>query len=157
AGRSLPARIRRAEPHRRCGAGADLTIKNRVSPVPWASRSKFRRTDGHTRAVIGQDARTGISIAIAAAAAVAIFGGPFAAAGSRPVPLVVLFKGASSMQTAAAEAGTPLAASSNSAPLALRADATRLSLAPPQVKGQAGLSERLRALAPEDQIYLILQ
>jgi hypothetical protein len=109
---------------------------------------------------MGQDARTVISIAIAAAAAVAIFGGPFAAAGPRPVPLVVLFKGAGSMQTAAAaaaEAGTPLAASGNSAPLALRADATRVSLAPPQVKGQAGLSVRLRALAPEDQIYLILQ
>jgi hypothetical protein len=106
---------------------------------------------------MGQDARTVISIAIATAAAAVIFGGPFAAAGPRPVPLVVLFKGAGSMQAIAAEASTPLAASDNSVPLSLGADTTRVTLAPPEVALQAGLRERLRALAPADQIYLILQ
>ncbi len=39
AGRSLPPRIRRAEPHRQCGAGAGLTIKIRARPDCTCSTS----------------------------------------------------------------------------------------------------------------------
>jgi hypothetical protein len=107
---------------------------------------------------MGHNVRTSAAIAVASVAAVAAtVGAIFAAVGPRPMPLVVLFKGAGSMQAVAAEAGTPLASSGNSAPLVLGSDITRVILAPPEVKEKAGLSARLHALAPEDQIYLILQ
>src|SRR5262249_2267529 len=72
-------------------------------------------------------------------------------------PLFAVLQGAGPMPAVAAETGTPLAASDNSAPLALRGDAMRLTLAPPEPKGPPALAARLQTLAPHDQIYLVLE
>lgn len=107
---------------------------------------------------MGPAVRIVVFAGLAVAATAAIGGVAFGAGGPQAAPLVALLKGIGSMQAVAAEASTPLASSGNSEPLALRAEPTRVTLAPaPETKEKGALRERLRALAPADRIYLILQ
>lgn len=80
----------------------------------------------------------------------------FAAAAIVVKSPLAIQQGAGAMQAIAAEASTPLATSDNSAPLALHGDTTRVTLAP-ELKGENALADRLHTLAPQEQVYLVLE